>query len=59
MPKLFLRDLFAVVTLAAVLLAWWLDHRRLTKENADLKEHNRTQSEIIQILRPGFTGIGS
>jgi hypothetical protein len=24
MPKLTLRDLFAVVTLAAVLVAWWL-----------------------------------
>ena len=31
MPKLSLRDLFAVLTLAAVLVAWWVDHRRLAK----------------------------
>lgn len=32
LSKLSLRDLFAVVTLAAVLVAWWLDHQRLTRQ---------------------------
>lgn len=27
MPKLSLRDLFAVVTVAAMALGWWLEHR--------------------------------
>jgi type II secretory pathway component GspD/PulD (secretin) len=31
MPKLSLRDLFWTVTLAAVLVAWWMDHSRLQK----------------------------
>jgi hypothetical protein len=29
MPKLTLRDLFAVVTIVALALGWWLDHQRL------------------------------
>jgi hypothetical protein len=28
MPKLTLRDLFAVVTIVGLALGWWLDHRR-------------------------------
>ena len=35
--KLSLRDLFVVVTLAAVFVAWWLDHRRL-QESAVMSE---------------------
>jgi hypothetical protein len=44
MPKLTLRDLFAVVTLAAVLVAWWLDHRRLSREI----DHLHEQLPLIQ-----------
>jgi hypothetical protein len=40
MPKLTLRDLFAVVTIAAVLVAWWVDHRRLTMEAILQSEEN-------------------
>lgn len=31
MPKLTLRDLFAVVTIVALALGWWVDHSRLQK----------------------------
>jgi hypothetical protein len=31
MPKLTLRNLFAVVTVAAILVAWWSDRKRLHK----------------------------
>jgi hypothetical protein len=30
-PKLSLRGLFALVTLVAVLVAWWMDHRQLSR----------------------------
>jgi hypothetical protein len=35
MPKLTLRDLFAVVTIVALALGWWVDHRRM--EQAQLE----------------------
>jgi hypothetical protein len=38
MPKLTLRDLFAIVTLAAVLMAWWVDRSRLVEELERLKD---------------------
>lgn len=31
MPKLTLRDLFAVVTIVALVLGWWLDHQRMAQ----------------------------
>jgi hypothetical protein len=37
MPKLTLRDLFALVTITAIIVAWWLDHRRLMNENRELR----------------------
>lgn len=30
-PKLSLRDLFAVVTMVAILVAWWVDHRSMER----------------------------
>jgi hypothetical protein len=36
MPKLTLRDMFAVVTIVAILFAWWADHRRLEREKTEL-----------------------
>jgi hypothetical protein len=39
MPKLTLRDLFAVTAIVAVLVAWWCDHRRLKQENALYAKH--------------------
>jgi hypothetical protein len=30
MKKFSVRDLFWLVTLAAVLVSWWIDHRRIT-----------------------------
>jgi hypothetical protein len=32
MAKMTLRDLFAIVTIAAILVAWWVDHRRMVEE---------------------------
>jgi hypothetical protein len=37
MPKLTLRDLFAVVTIVAILIAWWLDRSRLAAENRSMR----------------------
>jgi hypothetical protein len=36
MPKLTLRDLFAVVTIVALALGWWVDRRRLAREDEAL-----------------------
>jgi hypothetical protein len=38
MPKLSLRDLFAVVTIVALALGWWLDRSRLAAENRMLED---------------------
>lgn len=44
MPKLTLRDLFAVVTIVALALGWWVDRSRLNSEHraelARLREEN-------------------
>jgi hypothetical protein len=41
MPKLTLRDLFAVVTIVALALGWWLDRSRLAQENRRLAAESR------------------
>jgi hypothetical protein len=41
-PKLSVRDLFAIVTLVAVLVAWWVDHRRL------LQYRNAIHQDLIE-----------
>jgi hypothetical protein len=46
MPKLTLRDLFAVVTIVALALGWWLDRSRLAKE----RDGWRTQSEFVEAI---------
>ena len=38
MAKLTLRDLFAVVTIVALALGWWLDRSRLERSAAAVKE---------------------
>jgi hypothetical protein len=38
MPKLTLRDLFAVVTIVALALGWWVDRSRLAESAASLQE---------------------
>jgi hypothetical protein len=40
MAKLTLRDLFAVVTVVAVALGWWLDHRRQAALHTELQREN-------------------
>jgi hypothetical protein len=37
-PKLTLRDLFWLVLVAAILCAWWLDHRRQATAIERLKD---------------------
>ena len=53
MPKLTLRDLFAVVTIAAILVAWWLDHARFSKEIESLRRG--WEPLEVKNLRHGFT----
>jgi hypothetical protein len=36
MRKLSLRDLFALVTIVALALGWWVDHRRIEREKNEL-----------------------
>jgi hypothetical protein len=35
-PKLTLRDVFAVMTIVALALGWWLDRSRLEREKREL-----------------------
>ena len=59
MTKLTLRDLFAVVTIVALALGWWLDRRRLagTCEQLDvmasdaLSSHLDTQAQLGYVER--------
>ena len=37
-PQFSLKTLVFVVTLAAVLLGWWVDHKRLSERLADVAE---------------------
>jgi hypothetical protein len=40
MPKLTLRDLFAVMTIVALALGWWVDHRRQKMRQVESKAEN-------------------
>jgi hypothetical protein len=51
MPKLSLRDLFAVVTIAALALGWVLDHWRLTKTLQEW-ERLRPTLEVLEFELP-------
>ena len=46
MPKLSLRDLFAVVTIVALALGWWVDHRRQSRLQIE-NEYLRMQVEVL------------
>jgi hypothetical protein len=46
MPKFNLRDLFAVVTLAAVLVAWALDHAHCSRLQVE-NQHLQLQVETL------------
>jgi hypothetical protein len=59
MPKLTLRDLFAVVTILAVLVAWWLDHRDMAAaqdilEKSLLRAGGQLSHEIAVVREAGF-----
>jgi hypothetical protein len=56
MLKLALRDLFAVLTIVAVLVAWWVDHRRQTATQAALLEANRRMVLENETLRGVLNG---
>jgi len=47
MFKLTLRELFLIVTLSAVVFAWWLDHRRV--EAALVKAETESQATLAKI----------
>src|SRR6476620_5651201 len=41
-----LRSLMIVVTLAAICVAWWTDHRRLAQENRQLQDRVRQEHSV-------------
>jgi hypothetical protein len=47
MSKLSLRDLFAVVTIVALALWWWVDHRRMETQQANVEAENRRLTGLI------------
>ena len=38
-----IRDMFLVTVIVAILLAWWVDHRRQAREVKELKEQIEQQ----------------
>jgi hypothetical protein len=57
MPKLTLRDLFAVVTMVALALGWWVDRSRLVKrlERLEAASHPMTIPPEQKNPRSGST----
>jgi hypothetical protein len=49
MPKLTLRDLFAVVTIVALALGWWCDHQRLVEENESQKARAEARAYLTRL----------
>jgi Flp pilus assembly protein TadB len=47
MRKFTLRDLFALVTIAALLLGWLVDHRR----QAELEKENQRLAAQLEVMR--------
>jgi|RhiMetdeSRZDD1v2_1073273.scaffolds.fasta_scaffold2334116_1 Flp pilus assembly protein TadB len=43
--KFSIRDLLLVTVIAAILLAWWVDHRRQARESKELKEQLEQQAK--------------
>jgi hypothetical protein len=64
MTKLSLRDLFAVVTVLALLLGWWMDHRRLKRQSyihqaqASYFREKLEQDGYTVTVSPDGTGVG-
>jgi hypothetical protein len=63
MPKLTLRDLFAVMTIVAVLIAWWVDHRRMERqlqawkyETKAFQLTNTKSDDLAAVLRKLYEG---
>jgi hypothetical protein len=63
MPKLTLRDLFAVLTIVAILVAWWLDHsrlqRRLQAQSYQIRIFSLSSAksdEIAGVIREMYAG---
>jgi hypothetical protein len=49
MSKLTYRDLFAIVTIVALALGWWLDHRRRPVERIKaIVSDYRTMKEVLE-----------
>src|SRR5687768_8480033 len=50
--KLTLRELFALTLIAALMVAWWLDHRRLA---TDVEEARTRPRMVEKVLREEIT----
>jgi hypothetical protein len=51
MPQLTLRDLFAVLTIVAVLVGWWVDHRRHSAAEATIAAENKGLRSSVLFLK--------
>jgi hypothetical protein len=58
MPKLTLRDLFAVVTIVAIMVAWWVDHGRLATENVRVRSENYVLKQNEARLEADVRNLG-
>jgi hypothetical protein len=45
--KFSIRDLLLVTVIAAILLAWWVDHRRQAREIKELKDQQEQQLKKV------------
>jgi hypothetical protein len=52
MPKLTLRDLFAVVTIVALALGWWLDHWSQAAHRQDMARTIEYLEDELAALKP-------
>jgi hypothetical protein len=59
MPKLTLRDLFAVVTIVALWLGWWLDRSRLAEQRNTARRESELQAFQVDTMQAALEQGGS
>jgi hypothetical protein len=59
MPKLALRDLFAVVTIVALALGWWLDRSRLAEQRDTARRESEFQGFQADTMQAALEQGGS